>query len=57
MPSDKKEIKQRKEAFEALPKTIRERLTEEEVKIFLYNDTWPESLFEKLADFIYPEEN
>ena len=50
------EQKERKEAFQALPKTIKEKLTDEEIKIFLYNDVWPETLFKKLSDFIYPME-
>jgi len=52
--SKSEEMRERKEAFQALPKTIREKLTDEEVNAFLHKETWPESLFDKLADFIYP---
>ncbi|MCB9480257.1 MAG: hypothetical protein H6681_03420 [Desulfobacteraceae bacterium] len=54
--SKSEELKERKEALQALPKTIREKLSEEEVNIFLHKEVWPESLFEKLSDFIFPPE-
>lgn len=54
--SKQSELKERKDAFQALPKTIKEKLTEEEIKMFLHNETWPETLFKKLSDFIYPME-
>ncbi|PIE75066.1 MAG: hypothetical protein CSA18_01825 [Deltaproteobacteria bacterium] len=50
------ENKERKEAFKALPKAIRENLTKEEKELFLNSEVWPESLFQKLSDFICPAE-
>ncbi len=48
----KKEDIERKEAFKSLPDNIKQTLTEEEVDAFLYKEVWPETLFEKLKDFI-----
>jgi len=53
---DKKEDAQRAMALKALPPHIREQLTEEEVELFLNGGEWPESMFEKLSEFIIPEE-
>lgn len=52
----KNDLKERKEAFEALPKTIKEKLSEEEIDAFLHKEVWPDSLFKKVSDFIYPLE-
>ncbi|MCG8470375.1 MAG: hypothetical protein MI742_00775 [Desulfobacterales bacterium] len=46
---------ERQEALEALPPSIRSSLTEEEVELFLHAEQWPESMFEKLSEFIRPE--
>jgi hypothetical protein len=35
-----------------LPKEITETLTKEEISIFLFEDEWPETLAEKLKDFL-----
>jgi len=43
---------ERKGALESLPPHIRENLTEEETDLFLFGDEWPESLFEKMNEFI-----
>ena len=43
---------ERKEALESLPPHIRDHLTEEEVELFLYSEEWPDSLFEKMNEFI-----
>ncbi len=48
----KKEDIERKEAFKCLPENIKQTLTEEEVDAFLNEEVWPETLFEKLKDFI-----
>ena len=48
----KKEENERKEAFRSLPENIKKMLTEEEVDAFLNKEVWPETLFEKLKDFI-----
>jgi hypothetical protein len=34
------------------PLEVKEKLTKEDVEAFLYGDTLPESLYEKLKDFI-----
>ncbi|MBI9090501.1 MAG: hypothetical protein JEZ12_14895 [Desulfobacterium sp.] len=47
---------QRTMALKALPPHIREQLTEEETELFLNGEEWPESMFEKLGEFIIPEE-
>ena len=52
----KKTDSQRAMALKALPPHIREQLTEEEVELFLNGGEWPESMFEKLSEFIIPEE-
>jgi hypothetical protein len=48
----KKIARERQEAYDSLPPVIRENLTEEEKQLFLYAEQWPESLFEKLDEFI-----
>ena len=42
----------RVEAFRELPEDILKKLTKEEVKAFMFEDEWPESLAEKLKDYI-----
>jgi len=42
----------RLEALRRMPKEILETLTQEEIKIFLYQDDWPDSLREKLKDYL-----
>ena len=53
---ENKDIKQPKpgrvEAFRELPEEILKSLTKDEVKAFMFEDEWPESLAEKLKDFI-----
>ncbi len=43
---------ERKMALESLPPNVRNSLTDEEVKLFLNSEEWPESLFKKMKDFI-----
>ena len=43
---------QRLRALQMLPKEILATLTKEEVAAFLEEDVWPESLREKLKDYI-----
>ena len=43
-------------ALRSLPKEIIASLTKEEVKSFLYEDVWPDSLREKLKDYIVDED-
>lgn len=44
--------KERKMSFDSLPPAVKESLTQEEIDIFLHQEEWPESLFEKLDEFI-----
>lgn len=52
---DKKTIKERQMSYDSLPPGIKESLTEEEKQAFLNEEKWPESLFEKLEEFIIKE--
>ncbi len=53
---DKKKInKERQMAYESLPPSLKDNLTEEEKQLFLFSEKWPESLFEKLDEFIIKE--
>jgi hypothetical protein len=47
---------QRLEAFRNLPEDIVKRLTKEEVKAFLHDDEWPDSLAEKLKNYLVDEQ-
>ena len=38
-----------------LPLSVKEQLTKEEVDAFLYEETWPDSLFDKLKDYMIEE--
>ena len=40
-----------------LPLEIKESLTKEEVEAFLYSDVWPNSLEEKLKDYIEEDQS
>ena len=42
----------RVEAFRELPEDILKRLTKDEIRAFMFEDEWPESLAEKLKDYI-----
>ena len=53
---EQRPIPERLEALKNLPKSILKTLTKREVKAFLYDDIWPESLREKLKDFAVNEE-
>ncbi len=44
---------ERMEAFKSLPPAIRNSLTPEEQEIFLNSDVWPETLCEKLSEFLF----
>lgn len=52
MNEKRKPDKERKMSYDSLPPNIRDSLSEEEKQLFLYSDQWPDTLFEKLADFI-----
>jgi hypothetical protein len=43
---------ERLEAFKNLPTEILRTLTKEEVTAFLYDEEWPDSLAEKLKDYM-----
>lgn len=44
---------ERMEAFKSLPPAIKNAITPEEQEIFLKSDVWPESLCEKLSEFLF----
>ena len=50
--TEKKIDPERKQAFESLPPNIKKRLTDEEKELFLNAEEWPDSLFDKLKEFI-----
>ncbi|MBC8441302.1 MAG: hypothetical protein H8D87_16635 [Deltaproteobacteria bacterium] len=53
---DKKKInKERQMSYDSLPPSVKESLTQEEKQLFLNAEEWPESLFEKLEEFIIKE--
>jgi len=43
---------QRMAVLRALPLEIKQQITGEEARAFLYNEELPESLFEKLKDYL-----
>jgi hypothetical protein len=43
------------QALRSLPLSIKEKLTKEEVDAFLYEETWPDSLYDKLKDYTIEE--
>ena len=52
---DKKKIdKERQLFYDSLPPGVKESLTEKEKEMFLLSEQWPDSLFEKLEEFIIP---
>ena len=53
---EREPIPERLEAMRDLPKSILATLTKGEVKAFLYDDVWPESLSQKLKDYAVVEE-
>jgi len=55
MDDKKKMNKERQIAYESLPPSLKDNLTEEEKQLFLFSEEWPESLFEKLDEFIIKE--
>ena len=42
----------RVQALRMLPREIKESITKEEANAFLFEDVWPDSLKEKLKDYI-----
>ena len=49
---DKKPDPARIEALRNLPGEVMSSLTKEEINAFLHSDEWPDSLKEKLKDFL-----
>lgn len=49
---EKKIDPERKQAFDSLPPNVKQRLTDEEKELFLNAEEWPDSLFDKLKEFI-----
>lgn len=54
--ASKKIDPERMAALRNLPINIKQSLTKEEVESFLHDEVWPESLFDKLKDFIVPRD-
>ncbi|MBU1168749.1 MAG: hypothetical protein KKD44_04205 [Proteobacteria bacterium] len=48
----KKDSEEREQAYKSLPPSLRNSLTDEEKDLFLHADVWPDTLFEKLSEFI-----
>jgi hypothetical protein len=46
----------RLEALRSLPKEVLESLTKEETRAFLHEEVWPDSLRQKLKDYLVEEE-
>jgi hypothetical protein len=44
------------QALRNLPLEIKQSLTKEEADAFLYEEAWPDSLLEKLKDYLVDEE-
>ncbi len=55
MKKEKKPDKERQMSYDSLPQKIKDSLTEAEKHLFLHAEQWPESLFEKLDEFIIKE--
>lgn len=53
----KKDMEERTMALKSLPPNIRNSMTEEEKELFLNGEEWPESMFEKLSEFIVKSED
>jgi len=57
MSSDKAKKKQeplpgRMEALRSLPANVLRRLTKQEVKAFLFKEEWPDSMQDKLREYV-----
>lgn len=53
----KKDMEERAMALKSLPPNLRNSMTEEEKELFLSGEEWPESMFEKLSEFIVKSED
>jgi hypothetical protein len=52
----KKPDPQRMAVLRSLPLAIKQQITGEEARAFLYNEPLPDSLLEKLKDYLEPED-
>lgn len=46
----------RMHVLRSLPIEVKQQLTKEEADAFLYDDVWPDSLYDKLKDFLAEED-
>jgi hypothetical protein len=46
----------RMQVLRSLPIEVKQQLTKEEADAFLYDDVWPDSLYDKLKDFLAEED-
>jgi hypothetical protein len=51
-PSRRKPDPEKMQALRSLPIEVKQNLTREEADAFLYDETWPDSLLEKLKDYL-----
>ena len=56
-PRKDKPDPERMALLRALPIEIKQQITGEEAQAFLYNEELPDSLMEKLKDYLVPEDN
>lgn len=56
-PRKEKPDPQRMAVLRSLPIEVKQQITGEEAQAFLYNEELPESLLEKLKDYIEPDES
>lgn len=54
--SKRKPDPQKMQVLRSLPLEIKQSLTKEEVDAFLYEEVWPDSLKDKLKDYIIEED-
>ena len=43
------------QVLRSLPVEVKQKLTKEEADAFLYEEVWPDSLYEKLKDYMADE--
>ena len=51
-PKEQKPDPERLAALRKIPKHVMENLTKDEVRAFLHDEVWPDSLQEKLKDYL-----
>ncbi|MDY6954137.1 MAG: hypothetical protein SWE60_21740 [Thermodesulfobacteriota bacterium] len=55
--SRRKPDPEKMQALRNLPLAVKQSLTKEEADAFLYDEVWPDSLIEKLKDYMVDEKN